>query len=55
LIEECYAEICSEISNFDKKNKILKLLIENKCEFSNKKYKESDEKYCTLMKKLIKL
>lgn len=55
LIEECYAEICSEISNFDKKNKILKLLVENKCEFSNKKYKESDENYCALMKKLIKL
>ena len=50
-----YMKICADDPNYDKKNKIIKQLIENNCTFVDSKDKDAKEKYSDLMKKLLRI
>ena len=51
----CYMKICAQISNYDKKNRIIKMLIENKCEFCDKEDKTIAENYRELLRKVLQV
>lgn len=55
ILLPCYMKICAQISNYDKKNKILKKLIENNCEFVETTDKTVAEKYHELLKRVLKI
>ena len=52
---QCYLNICSHDSEYDKKNKIIKKLIENKCEFFDSEDKNAAEKYHELLKRVLQV
>ncbi len=52
---ECYMKICSDTTDYDKKNKIIKQLIENNCEFFDGEDKTVEQKYRELLKKVLQI
>jgi transcriptional regulator with XRE-family HTH domain len=50
-----YMGICLSSPDYDKKNKIIKKLIEKDCIFFNGKEKKAEEKYRELMKKVLQI
>lgn len=55
LLLQCYLEILSDNSEYDKKNKIIKKLIENKCEFFDGENVTAAEKYRELLEKVLRV
>lgn len=55
LLLPCYLNICSDYAEYDKKNKILKKLIANKCEFFDSEDKNAAEKYRVLLEKVLRV
>ena len=53
FVLDSYMRICEDNPNYDKKNKIVKRLIENNCAFFDSKDKDIKEKYCDLMKRIL--
>ena len=52
LLED-YMRICEENPDYDKKNRIIKRLVESDCTFLESKDKDIKEKYCELMKRIL--
>ena len=50
-----YLEICTDYEDYDKKNRIIKTLIENKCEFFDKDDKNALEKHSALLKRVLRV
>lgn len=55
LLLPCYLDICAKNHSYDKKNKILKTLIENNCEFYDDGKKTAAEMYRELLKKSLQI
>lgn len=51
----CYLDICAQTPGYDKKNKILKKLIENNCEFYDDGKITAVERYRELLRKILQI
>lgn len=55
LLLSCYLDIYSQNCGYDKKNKILKKLIENNCKFYDDRKNTATERYCELLRKMLQI
>lgn len=49
----CYVRICSENPNYDRKNRIIKLLMKNNCELVGAEDKETIQMYYDILKRVL--